>query len=103
MTDTHAESAEAPRTPEEWAAKTIHYGRPCPGPEGGMWGPGLGLCAFCQALAEDYRAALAALNAQWKEALLQYEGCAYWIAAEQHSCAKCAPLRALLAEGKPGK
>jgi hypothetical protein len=49
------------------------------------------------------RAALAALNAQWKEALLQYEGCAYWIAAEQHSCAKCAPLRALLSEGKPGK
>jgi hypothetical protein len=49
------------------------------------------------------RAALAALNTQWKEALQKYEGCAYWIAAEQHSCPKCAPLRALLSEGKPGK
>jgi hypothetical protein len=91
MTDTPAESAEAPRTPEEEAAHLC----------------GRVLCGDDEedvpAIARAIRIALAALNAQWKQALLQYEGCAYWIAAEQHSCAKCAPLRALLSEGKPGQ
>lgn len=43
-------------TPEQWAAKTIHHGRPCKGPEG--MGRELGLCAFCAALSEDFSAAL---------------------------------------------
>jgi hypothetical protein len=64
-------------------------------------GRGLEPCYACGPSTESSEsAALAALNAQWKEALLQYEGCAFWIAAEQHSCSKCAPLRALLSEGK---
>jgi hypothetical protein len=132
MTDTPAESAEDPRTPqttdddlrkgeagESAFAAAIREGHiPCgliglasPSASSRQYAETAYIRAMAKftsnagidAIEEQIRAALAALNAQWKEALLQYEGCAFWIAAEQHSCAKCAPLRALLSEGKPGK
>lgn len=52
-----SKAKEAARSPEEWAAKTIHYGERCRGPEN--MGRYLGLCAFCAALAADFRAAMA--------------------------------------------
>lgn len=92
MTDTPAESAEDPRTPEPRFSVTTYAAAIRGGDD---------VEAILRvAIRYAVRAALAALNAQWKEALLQYEGCAFWIAAEQHSCPKCAALRALLSGGR---
>jgi hypothetical protein len=42
-------------------------------------------------------------DAEWREALLRFYACPYWLTAKGHSCPDCAPLRALLSEGKPGQ
>jgi predicted secreted Zn-dependent protease len=87
MTDTPAESAEALRTPEELAKAAL----------------GRSLSWRYPRVVERVAAALAARDAEWRNAVHAFDGgCGILSAAPDHSCEYCAPLRALLSEG-PGQ
>jgi hypothetical protein len=85
MTDTPAESAEDPRTPEVYAAAIRSGDDP--------------LVILRLAIAE----ALTARNAEWREAVTETFGPLAMEMVMAGTAANSGALRALLTEGKPGK
>jgi hypothetical protein len=89
MTDTPAESAEAPRTPSPIEELCNHVVQ--------QWCDGVDLeTAVRGAIEESVRAALAARDAEWREA---WSRCGHF--QVMTACEGDCPLRALLSEGKP--
>jgi hypothetical protein len=104
MTDTPAESAEAPRTPEEIARDAAMLAEAESIACAEDWDCNGDKIRAIATLVRDYaRAALAARDAEWVEAVTKTFGRLAMEMVMAGTAANSGALRALLSEGKPGQ